>query len=248
MIFFRNISTSVLLVIFSTMVLNSQTTSPVSIAVNSTSIIDTIEPIWNGIGGSTGLVLTPQGDRLLQRIINSSPYPFYKRIWGVTGNGTAVPFTAEADWGSTNVYQIDKNGRPFYDFTLFDQIVDVVLSKNFIPIMHLGSMPDSLSSAPSSIPQTKANLIKYPPKDYDKWHDLIYNIVKHCVEQYGKEAVAKWKWEVWNEPDITNYWLGTEEEFFKMYDYSVAAIKNAFPQAKVGGNSERNRQTGERRF
>ena len=148
-----------------------------------------------------------------------------------------MPFTAEGDWGSTNVYQVGKDGRPFYDFTLFDQILDIILSKKFIPIMHLGSMPDSLSSAPGSIPQTKANLIKYPPKDYNKWYDLIFNIVKHCVERYGKEAVAKWKWEVWNEPDITNYWMGTEEDFFKMYDYTAAAIKSALPETQVGGNS-----------
>ncbi len=235
--FIRNTFCLVLLVILSNASLNAQTSYPVSISVNALNVIDTIEPIWNGIGGSTGLALTPQGERLLQKIVNSSPYPFYKRIWGVTETGTAVPFTAEADWGSTNVYQVGKDGVPFYDFTLFDQILDLILSKKFIPVMHLGSMPDSLSSAPDSIPHTKANLIKYPPEDYTKWHDLIYNIVKHCVERYGREAVTGWKWEVWNEPDITNYWMGTEEDFFKMYDYTAAAIKSAFPEAQVGGNS-----------
>ena len=190
--FFRNTFTSLLILIFSCLVSNSQTTSTLSISVNSANVIDTIEPIWNGIGGSSGLALTPQGERLLQRIVESSPYPFYRRIWGVTETGTAVPFTAEADWGSTNVYQVGKDGIPFYDFTLFDQILDIVLSKKFIPVMHLGSMPDSLSSAPDSVLHTKANLIKYPPEDYNKWHDLIYNIVKHCGERYGLEAVAGW--------------------------------------------------------
>ncbi|MBL7697869.1 MAG: hypothetical protein JNK79_06910 [Chitinophagaceae bacterium] len=173
----------------------------------------------------------------MRRIADSSPYPFYKRIWGITSTGTAVPFTAEADWGSTNVYQVDKNGNPFYDFTLFDQILDVVLKQKFIPIMHLGLMPDSLSSAPDSVPRINDNLVKYPPKDYDKWHDLIYHIVKHCVERYGVDEVRKWKWEMWNEPDIGNYWMGTEEEFHKMYDYTAAAVKAALPQAQVGGNS-----------
>jgi len=207
------------------------------ITVDSKNIIGTIEPIWNGIGGSTGIALTPQGQRLLRRIRSSSPYPFYKRIWGITSTGTAVPFTAEADWGSTNVYQVDKQGNSFYDFTLFDHILDVILKEDFIPIMHLGLMPDSLSSAPDSIPHTKGNLEKYPPKDYNKWHDLIYHIVKHCVDRYGKDNVVKWKWEVWNEPDITNYWMGSEEDFHRMYDYTAAAVKSALPDAKIGGNS-----------
>lgn len=207
------------------------------INVNAKKVTDTIAPIWNGIGGASGLALTPQGERLLKRISNSSPYPFYKRIWGITSTGTAVPFTAEADWGSTNVYQVDKNGNAFYDFTLFDQILDATLKGNFIPVMHLGLMPDSLSSAPDSIPHTGDHLTKYPPKDYDRWYDLVNSIVKHCVERYGKNKVVKWKWELWNEPDISNYWMGTEEEFHKMYDYTAAAVKAALPEGEVGGNS-----------
>ena len=209
----------------------------IQITVNAAIITDTIEPIWNGIGGATGMVLTPQGERLLQRIVNSSPYPFYKRIWGITSTGTAVPFTAEADWGSTNVYQVDKNGNSFYDFTLFDQIFDIALKGNVIPIVHLGLMPDSLSSAPDSIPHTSENLIRYPPKDFNKWYDLIYAIVNHCVERFGKENVVKWKWELWNEPDITNYWMGSEEDYFKMYDYTAAAVKAVLPKGQIGGNS-----------
>ena len=216
---------------------DSQTSSQASIKVNSEVKIGTIEPIWNGIGGSLGLALTPQGDRLLQRIDEASPYPFYRRCWGTTESGTAVPFTAEVDYGSTNVYQVDENGRPFYDFTLFDQIFDIILSRDFIPIMHIGSMPDSLSSSPLSTVQEKEDIEKYPPKDYDNWYSLVYNIVKHCAERYGKEKVATWKWELWNEPDIKGYWLGTEEEYFKLYDYTAAAVRDALPETQIGGNA-----------
>lgn len=219
------------------LITNSQTSHSIDINVDATDVIGTIDPIWNGIGGSLGLAMTPQGERLLKTISDATPYPIYRRIWGATETGLAVPFIAEADWGSTNVYQVDKNGDPFYDFTLFDQIFDIVLKGNYIPIMHLGSMPDSLSSAPNTVRRTKENLIKYPPKDYDKWHNLIYAIVKHCVDRYGKEIVAQWKWEVWNEPDITNYWMGTQEDYFKMYDYAAAAVKAALPEGQVGGNS-----------
>jgi len=234
---FRNIFVLMLLIPFNSLLSHSQSPSSISIHTDYAAVIDTISPIWNGIGGSTGLAMTPQGERLLQRIVDSSLYPYYKRIWGITANGTAVPFTAQADWGSTNVYQVDKDGNPFYDFTLFDQILDVVLAKKFTPIMHLGDMPDSLSSAPKTVRRIKENLIKYPPKDYIHWYDLIYNIVKHCVERYGKESVFQWKWEVWSEPDLTNYWMGTEEDFHKMYDYAAAAVKSALPEAQVGGNS-----------
>jgi xylan 1,4-beta-xylosidase len=217
--------------------LNCQNKSQVSIQVNTTITTGSVEPVWNGIGGSLGLVLTPQGARLLQRIDEASPYTFYRRCWGITESGIAVPFAAEADYGSTNVYQVDENGRPFYDFTLFDQIFDIILSGDFIPIMHIGSMPDSLSSSPLSTVQEREDIDKYPPKDYNSWYSLVYNIVKHCAERYGKEKVARWKWELWNEPDLKGYWLGTEEEYFKLYDYTAAAVKDALPETQVGGNS-----------
>jgi xylan 1,4-beta-xylosidase len=74
----------------------------------------------------------------------------------------------------------------------------------------------------------------YPPKDYDKWAELIRQWVKHCVERYGKDEVLTWYWELWNEPDIF-YWHGTAEEYDKLYDYTAAAIKGVLPQARVGG-------------
>jgi len=37
-----------------------------------------------------------------------------------------------------------------------------------------------------------------------------------------REQVSTWYFEVWNEPDI-DYWHGTPAEYFKLYDYAVAA-------------------------
>ena len=71
-------------------------------------------------------------------------------------------------------------------------------------------------------------------EDYAKWGELIYQWVRHSVERYGKEEVESWYWEVWNEPDIS-YWRGTPEEYCKLYDYAVKAVKRALPAARVGG-------------
>ena len=43
-----------------------------------------------------------------------------------------------------------------------------------------------------------------------------------------------WLWEVWNEPDI-DYWKGTTEEYFKLYDFTADAVLRAFPEARIGG-------------
>jgi xylan 1,4-beta-xylosidase len=74
----------------------------------------------------------------------------------------------------------------------------------------------------------------YPPKDYDKWRNLVAEWVGHSVRRYGRAEVESWYWEVWNEPDI-GYWQGTPEEFQKLYDYAADGLKRALPTARIGG-------------
>jgi beta-xylosidase len=74
----------------------------------------------------------------------------------------------------------------------------------------------------------------YPPKDYARFAELVHQWVRHSIERYGRDQVETWLWEVWNEPNI-GYWKGTPEEYHKLYDYSVDAVKRALPSARVGG-------------
>src|SRR6266581_1466972 len=73
----------------------------------------------------------------------------------------------------------------------------------------------------------------YPPKDYRKWSELVFQFVHHLRGRYGDAEVKTWLWEVWNEPDI-DYRKGTPEEFFKLYDYSADALLRALPGATIG--------------
>ena len=69
----------------------------------------------------------------------------------------------------------------------------------------------------------------YPPKDYAKWAELVFQWVRHSVERYGRAEVETWYWEVWNEPNIL-YWRGTPEEYHKLYDHAADAVKRACPR------------------
>jgi xylan 1,4-beta-xylosidase len=73
-----------------------------------------------------------------------------------------------------------------------------------------------------------------PPKDYQKWGDLVFQWTEHCVEKYGRAEVDSWYWEVWNESNI-GYWRGTPEEFLKLHDFAIDGVRRALPTAKVGG-------------
>jgi xylan 1,4-beta-xylosidase len=59
--------------------------------------------------------------------------------------------------------------------------------------------------------------------------------VKHCIERYGRAEVEQWYWEVWNEPNGPAYWRASPEEFHKLHDHAIAAVRRALPTARVGG-------------
>jgi xylan 1,4-beta-xylosidase len=106
------------------------------------------------------------------------------------------------------------------------------------PFVEIGFMPEALSPHPEPYqhhwPRDFDTGWSYPPNNYQEWSDLIYAWVRHMAERYGTEQVAKWEWEVWNEPDIF-YWHGTVDDYNKFYDYTVAAVRRALPNARMGG-------------
>lgn len=132
------------------------------------------------------------------------------------------------------VYKEDRNGTPEYNYMYVDVLFDYLQSIGMKPFVELGFMPSALASGDKTIFWWRGNVT--PPKDYDKWACLIRNLVQHFTERYGTNEVKTWYFEVWNEPNLTpGFWTGTQEEYFKLYTYSVKAIKSVNPSYRVGG-------------
>ena len=132
------------------------------------------------------------------------------------------------------VYREDRKGNPEYNFQYIDVLYDYILSIGMKPFVELGFMPQALASGKQTIFWWKGNVT--PPKDYNKWGELIHSLTQHFTERYGAEEVKTWYFEVWNEPNLTpGFWTGTQEEYFKLYRYSVNAIKSVNNEYRVGG-------------
>jgi xylan 1,4-beta-xylosidase len=131
------------------------------------------------------------------------------------------------------VYREDRQGNPQYNFQYIDILYDYILSIGMKPFVELGFMPAALASGDQTIFWWKGNVT--PPKDYQKWADLIRNLVFHFTERYGADEVKTWYFEVWNEPNLSGFWAGSQEEYYKLYTYSVQAIKNVNEEYRVGG-------------
>jgi xylan 1,4-beta-xylosidase len=132
------------------------------------------------------------------------------------------------------VYTEDAKGVPQYNYMYVDALFDFLHKIGMKPFVELGFMPNALASGNQTIFWWRGNVT--PPKDYNKWQALISNLVQHFTERYGAEEVKSWYFEVWNEPNLSpGFWTGTQEDYFKLYDYSAKAIKGVNPAYKVGG-------------
>jgi xylan 1,4-beta-xylosidase len=131
------------------------------------------------------------------------------------------------------VYREDKKGNPEYNFQYIDALYDYLLSIEMKPFVELGFMPAALASGNQTIFWWKGNVT--PPKDYKKWEDLIRNLTLHFTERYGADVVKTWYFEVWNEPNLSGFWSGAQDEYFKLYMHSVKAIKSVNKEYRVGG-------------
>jgi xylan 1,4-beta-xylosidase len=202
---------------------------------------DTLKRIWAHFGyDEPNYTYMKNGRKLLGEIAALSPVPVYVRCHNLltTGDGKAA-----LKWGSTNAYTEDEKGRPVYDWHIVDSIFDTYIHNGMKPLAEMGFMPEALSTHPHPYrhhwtPGVSYDSVytgwAYPPVDYKKWEELVYQWVRHCVQRYGGREVSTWLWEVWNEPNI-GYWKGTQEEYFMIYDYAASAVKRALPSAHVGG-------------
>lgn len=215
--------------------------APVAIRVDAAQTVAPFNPVYAYFGyDEPNYTYMKNGRKLIHELAQLSSTPVYIRTHFMLATGDGAP---NFKWGSTNAYTEDASGKPVYDWTIVDRILDTYLEAKAKPFVEIGFMPQALSSKPEPYkPEWApgATFAKYyvgwsyPPKDYAKWGELVYQWVRHEVEKHGADEVASWYWEVWNEPDIS-YWHGTPDEYNELYDYAAAGVKRALPNARVGG-------------
>lgn len=211
--------------------------APVAIHVDLTKAEGPYKPIYSWFGYDEANYTTMKyGRQLLGELHDLSPVPVHIRAHHLLTSGNGV---AELKWSSTNVFSLDANGKPVYDFKILDGIFDEYKAAGIRPMVELGFMPKDLAVNPEPYQvhypkNTIAGGSQNPPKDYKLWGELVRRVTEHLVQRYGREEVLQWNFEVWNEPNIP-YWHGTPQEYYKLYDYAVAGVRAALPGAVVGG-------------
>lgn len=126
-----------------------------------------------------------------------------------------------------------ENGRTRYDFSGIDKLYDGLLAKDIRPFVELGFTPEAMATSPHSIFYWKGNTSHPEPK---AWRALVEAFVHHVRERYGADEVRRWYFEVWNEPNLKDFWEGADQQaYFELYVDTAKAIKAIDPQLRVGG-------------
>jgi xylan 1,4-beta-xylosidase len=214
---------------------------PVEVVVDAAKTGGEMKPVWRFFGADEPNYATMKDGRSTLATLGAlRPGQVYFRAHNLLTSGDGTP---ALKWGSTNIYTEDPDGRPIYDYTIVDRIFDTYLARGVKPYVEIGFMPEALSREPRPYQHDfrpgSGNLRTgwaFPPKDYGKWEELVFEWVRHCIERYGRAEVASWYFQTWNEANLPQaYWGGTQEEFFRLHDAAVRAVRRALPEARVGG-------------
>lgn len=214
---------------------------PVAIEVDAAAPGSERTPVWRFFGADEpNYACLPHGRKLMGELGALQPRQVYFRAHNLLTSGDGTP---ALKWGSTGAYAEDAGGKPVYDWTILDRIFDTYHDSAVRPYVEIGFMPKDLSTRPEPYQHHWSPGARYediytgwawPPKDYRKWAELVFQWARHCLDRYGRAEVETWYWEVWNEPNI-GYWRGSPEEFLKLHDHAVDAVRRALPGARVGG-------------
>ncbi len=134
-------------------------------------------------------------------------------------------------------FSADADAPDSYDFTLTDAYLQPLHEAGIEIFYRLGV---SIEHEPK-----KYNI--YAPSDPEKWADICEHIVRHynCGWADGFQWNIRF-WEIWNEPDgldpkVEPYgppmWIGTAEDYYRLYSITANHLKKLHPDILVGGYS-----------
>jgi xylan 1,4-beta-xylosidase len=119
-------------------------------------------------------------------------------------------------------------------FTYLDQVVDAYLELGIKPFLELGFMPSDLASGEQTVFWWRGNIT--PPSSWAEWADLVRATVAHLVDRYGIDEVRTWPIEVWNEPNLKQFWQDADADaYHRLYEITANTVKDVDAALQVGG-------------
>lgn len=113
--------------------------------------------------------------------------------------------------------------------------IEKLLEAGVSPMITTCFTPLGLSSTPE--PKLSTKWISDPPRDLKAWTDLVGDLARHLICNFGAEVVCGWYLETWNELNLSGFWEGGQQSYFDLWEATNHAIKNIDPAIRLDGPS-----------
>jgi hypothetical protein len=112
------------------------------------------------------------------------------------------------------------------DFSTTFRALEALTTRGLTPFVVLGFFPPAVSSSPVR-----------PPTAWDQWKSLVRTFFLELAAdpRFGPRAIAKWWFEVWNEPNEGRFWQGTPDDYLALYRATAEAVREAGVPVRLGG-------------
>ncbi len=155
------------------------------------------------------------------------------RVLGGWVTNSASP-TIE-DVKQNDLFYLDENDQAAYRWNLLDHRIDPLMDRGYgcsnITLV-LDNIPYDMV-APAEIKIETYGQVGIP-QDFPQWGEFIRQLCLHLKSRYGETASNGFRFRLGTESQSAKRFDGTEQEYFKYYDYAENAIKGVLPDAQVG--------------
>jgi xylan 1,4-beta-xylosidase len=140
------------------------------------------------------------------------------RVFGVLNAGTREMDFPTASGGTWH----DPAASP--DFTAGLDAVDRLVRRGLVPFLALTFFPPAVSTSPIA-----------PPADLGRWQALLRGFLDAAAARFGAAELARWWLEVWNEPNMPQFWAGDFVRYLDLYRATAEAVRESGHRVRLGG-------------
>jgi hypothetical protein len=162
--------------------------------------------------------------------VTATPYDPYGAGFGAdellpqTPQALELAAQANINWVRLGFYWEDlEPNAGQYDFADDDALVADTRANHLNVLAILAYSTTWSTTAPDNPP---SNLTHYPPRDDREWADYVAKVVSRFKDDIHY-------WEVWNEPDLAEFWNGTPAQYASLLALTYSTIKQIDPTATV---------------
>ncbi len=154
-----------------------------------------------------------------------------------------VQFMQATGGNATRDLFVDPTNHDVLDDYDFQPLVDKCRD-----VLSLGARPWIKLSVPAKFSRESIvgvfGVDVLPPDDYEAYYAYVQGMAQALVDAFGREEVQKWPFGVLVEFENADWFHdkektpeGSKAAYFKLYDYSVAALESVLGEAIVGGHA-----------